>query len=99
MKKVSINGINFELRKDSVNVPGSITYDTIFDAYKNPSSTKISIWNEWSYWFAKDDGAIWCVKSHNCFNFSIAGYVSDAGTKDRYYVYITPTHNYAWKVA
>ena len=38
------------------------------------------------------------IVSRNCNFFSIAGYVTDKDTKERYYCYITASHNKAWKV-
>ena len=72
-------------------------YDEIWDAYGRPSQTKINIWNGWYFWFTRNDG--YCkIVSRNSNFFSIAGYVTDKETKDRYYCYITPMHNKAWKV-
>ena len=93
-----INGERFEVNTVDVEVENNLHgYDDIFDAYGNPSSIKRCIWNEWWTWFHQNDG--YCkIVSRNCNFFSIAGYVTDKETKERYYCYITAAHNKAWKV-
>lgn len=93
-----INMERFEVNTVDTEVENGLSgYDDIYDAYGKPSRTKVSIWNEWYYWFTHNGG--YCrIVSRNCNFFSIAGYVTDQETKERYYCYITASHNKAWKV-
>ena len=93
-----INGERFEVNNVDVEVENGIRgYDSIYMAYERPSSIKVAIWYGWYDWFRKNDG--YCrIVSRNCNFFSIAGYVTDEYTKERYYCYITASHNKAWKV-
>ena len=93
-----INDELFEVNTVDVEIENNIRgYGDIFDAYGRPSRTKIGIWEDWENWFIENNG--YCtIVSRNCNFFSIAGYVTDKDTKERYYCYITASHNKAWKV-
>ena len=93
-----INGERFEVNNVDTETENTLRgYWDIFDAYSRPSETKKQIWESWESWFNQNDG--YCkIVSRNCNFFSIAGYVTDKETKERYYCYITASHNKAWKV-
>ena len=93
-----IMGERFEVNIVDAEIENNIRgYDTIYEAYERPSGTKIGIWYSWQEWFVRNGG--YCkIVSHNCNFFTIAGYVTDSTTKERYYCYITAAHNRAWKV-
>ena len=92
-----INGERFEVNTVDVEIENTLRgYGDIFDAYGRPSQIKISIWEDWENWFIENNG--YCtIVSRNCMFFSIAGYVTDKESKERYYCYITASHNKAWK--
>lgn len=99
MKKqiIEINGIEFEL--DGTCKLGSnfeIGTASIFDAYKNPSSEKISIWDGWCRWWREMDKCDIWVSAHTCNFFSISGLCKWQGEK--YFLRITYAHNRAYKV-
>lgn len=101
MKKWTIETINderFEVNNVDLETENNLRgYDTIYEAYGRPSGTKIGIWYSWQEWFVRNGG--YCkIVSRNSNFFSIAGYVTDKETKERYYCYITASHNKAWKV-
>lgn len=95
---MTINSERFEVNTVDLEVENGLRgYDNIYEAYDNPSETKRAIWNDWKNWFTFYGG--YCrIVSRNCNFFSIAGYVTDEDTKERYYCYITKAHNKAWKV-
>ena len=67
-------------------------YRSIFDAYKNPSDTKVAIYHDWER-FAVEHGADICtVLGANCFMFTMAIVYNEDG--NRILLYITPNHNY-----
>ena len=94
----TINGKAFDVNIIDT-IPWDYTkgYNSIHEAYGKPSFTKICIWDKWVEWFYKNDG--YCkIVSRNSNYFSIAGYVVDSETKDRYYCYITYANQRAWLV-
>jgi hypothetical protein len=95
----TINGERFEVNNVDVEIENNLHgYYSIYEAYGRPSETKKAIWYEWRKWF-NDNGGDCVIVSRNCNFFSIEGYVTDQETKERYYCYITASHNKAWKVA
>lgn len=94
----TINGRNFEVNTKEVRTYKHIGYHTIADCYSRPSRAKDAIWCDWLKWFCDNDG--YCtVASYNCNFFTIEGYFTDLETDERYYAYITASHNKCWKVA
>ena len=95
---MTINRERFEVNTIDIEVENCLRgYHDIYEAYDNPSEIKKAIWYDWKAWFTSNGG--YCqIVSHNCMQFSIAGYVTDEDTKERYYCYITKAHNKAWKV-
>lgn len=97
MKLLEINGKNFELitPKQLPNydrVAFGSRYD-LFDYYKNPSDTKIAIWEHWIEWFCMTDGITnYYVSGANSMQFTItASYKDSDGNK--YIMYITRSHH------
>ena len=72
-------------------------YGGIHDAYSRPSHIKELIWYEWERWFNNNDGYCTIISRNSSF-FSIAGYVTNKASGERYYCYITSAHNKCWKV-
>ena len=101
MKKwvnMTLNGERFEVNTVDVEIENNLHgYGDIYNTYGRPSTTKISIWHDWESWF-RNNGGYCTIVSRNCNFFSIAGYVTDELTKERYYCYITASHNKAYKV-
>lgn len=95
MKRIELNGINFEVVKD---LPTSINYDDIFEAYGRPSNTKIRVWNDWKDWqqeaIATDTFKDLHIGIHaaGCQTFSITGHGYD-GNGTRYDFFITRDHD------
>lgn len=88
----------FEVNTKDTETEIPIGYRDIDDCYGRCSQTKRYIWNTWEAWFRANDG--YCtISSYNSMIFTIAGYFTDPVTKQRYYAYITPAHNKAWKIA
>lgn len=101
MKKWETKEINnryFEVNTKDIETETHIGYRDIDDCYGRCSQVKRNIWNSWLDWFNVNDG--YCtISSYNSMIFTIAGYFTDKETNERYYAYITPTHNKCWKVA
>lgn len=69
--------------------------DEIFDVYGRPSCTKVSIWKSWVEW-ARNNGAMLKISSHNCNFFSIEGIARKDGQP--YFLRITARHYRAYKI-
>ena len=94
---ILLNGIGFEHDMKNPHYNARIgQYGDIENAYGRPSQTKISIYNEWWYWFKQHDG-VCGVSSKNCNFFTISGFVKDENGK-LWQCYITPSHNYCYEV-
>lgn len=88
----------FEVNTKDTETETPIGYRDIDDCYGRCSQTKRNIWNSWLDWFHANDG--YCtIASYNCNFFTISGYFTDPTTNQRYYAYITASHNKAWKIA
>lgn len=67
-------------------------YNTIWDAYTRPSTTKESIWKDWIEWFNdtfQRGEMVVCSKNCNFFSISFRGYTE----KRLYKGYITYSRN------
>lgn len=89
---IELFGKTFELDTKETIVYQSVPYRTIYDVYGRPSTTKVSIYNNWDRWFREHNGYA-DVCSHNSNFFSIQGYVNDWDNRKLYFCYITPSHN------
>ena len=69
--------------------------DEIFDVYGRPSCTKVSIWHSWVDW-ARKNGAMLKIGSHNCNFFTIEGIATKDGQS--YFLRITASHYRAYKI-
>ena len=99
-KFMLLNGINFKVLNDTKSGKMWLEhieepckgYNSIWDAYDRPSTTKESIWNEWKTWFLdtfKNGEMVVSSKNCNFFSISFRGY-----TENRLYKgYITATRN------
>lgn len=101
MKKteyIELGGKSFELC-GTTNTTGRVIYgndlNDIYNHYGRPSSTKVSIWNEWVHWADKNNAQIE-IASHNCFRFTITGWIECNGK--RYQLWITDCHDRAYEV-
>lgn len=101
MKKININGIDFEVVNGAAGrdfIQSTVNRSSlkkITDIYNRPSKEKINIFYNWIKWFDqinKLEGQIG-VTGGNCHTYSIGGwYTTNAG---RVYLYITKSHNKA----
>lgn len=95
---ITINGETFSI-EGKTNTKGRVEYGNdmrdIYNAYDRPSSTKVAIWRDWCNW-AFECGAHLAIASHNCFRFTIRGWVEYNGKT--YQLYITDCHNRAYEV-
>ena len=95
---ITLNGEYFTLDNKETETETALTRRDIYDCYERPSRYKVDIFNDWRNWFIENDG--YCtVSSYNCMMFTIAGYVTDKETNERYYCYITKANNKCWKIA
>lgn len=95
---ITINGETFSIEGKTTsryNVSCANYIENIFDHYDRPSQTKIAIWRDWCDW-ACECGARLDIASHNCFRFTIKGYIEYNGKF--YNLYITDQHNRAYEV-
>ena len=106
MKTLIINGCTFEVykpRKNKVTLNQAIDYleryqhRDIWDCYDKPSTTKVSIYNEWLQWYTEQGNEIdyFCVTSYNCMQFSLGALYFDNNTNTFYILSITASHNTA----
>lgn len=91
----TINGTRFIIDRIAAKKFGAriAAYD-LEDAYARPSYRKINIWADWR---KELTGPVW-ISSYNSMMFTIAGKTTDETTGQEYFVFITPTYNYAWPV-
>lgn len=90
---IDLFGKRFQLDTKETIGYAPISDDGIYDVYARPSATKVSIWNSWETWFRENNG--WCgISSHNSNFFSIQGYVRNYETREMWFCWITPSHNY-----
>lgn len=95
----TIGGIDFKVKYpnkpekwlSSIPERSEYEYTSIYDAYVQPSSTKVEIWQEWLEW-ADDCGAVIWISSRNSHFFTIRGRVRDT-VGSCYEVYITSTRH------
>lgn len=97
---VTINGVDFEII-NPITVQGErliLAYDwfinargkrSITDAYKKPSTKKVSIYESWRVFFSEIECTGYTVLGSNCNMFSV-GAIDVHGN----YYYITKSHNY-----
>ena len=114
MKKLTINGIVFEVVNskkypttvESVNrYMDRFTGRSLWDCYDRPSEIKESIWDNWRYWMHDSNVneneysvQYMQVSSYNSMMFTIDALVFDKQDYIKYFLHITPTHNYAYPV-
>ena len=95
---ITLNGEYFTLDTKETKTETLLNICDIYDCYERPSQYKVGIFEDWKRWFIQNDGNC-TVSSYNCMMFTIAGYVTDKNTGDRYYCYITKAHNKCWKIS
>ena len=102
MRKIEINGVNFELIKPRHAIAANYgrfgIESDIFDFYDRPSQYKIGIWKSWLDWARDNDNVVsFHISAANCKQFSICGCVQ---TPDGhiYDLRITKDHNRAYLV-
>ena len=109
MKYVTIKGIDFELKKDRLNMKEVATdkfgadFNEIYHRYGKPSWRKVFIWNSWVSWFnmnAQGCNDYLSILSTTCQFFSIVGLITivENGKRKKYRLYITHRHYRAWEV-
>ena len=110
MNTITLNGKNFELytRKNPLEksepieaIETGLQYynkRTLYDAYNQPSTAKVSIWNNWkdffdNYILRSDVYSVeYCVAGASAFTFTILAHISFLNG-EQYYMRITPSHN------
>ena len=104
-KHININGVEFELCGTVATSPKhreGCSFDEIYEVYDRPSSTKVSIWQDWCKWCIEirisDDNCGISISSHNVSHFSIDGFYYDHLTDTTYVLWITHCHNRAYKL-
>lgn len=105
LRHVCINGEWFTIKNKVVKMSKSrfgiwITAECdrsqIFRWYKKPSDTKLAIWLDWCDWTNSCFAPYIKVRSANPNVFTIEGLILYEGI--RYYIDITPTHNYLYPI-
>ena len=100
MKRMSINGVEFEVKKKgSISFYNECMCRTLDDCYAKPSDIKKAIWKEWCEFFRPfySNFAIGCfVNSYNCMVYTIGAQIEVDNV--HYNVLITPVHNYIAEV-
>ena len=100
---VTINGKHFEANTNErldhipqLNGPGRLE-----EVYGSFSSAKYSVWLEWNDFFrnTSNNKCSFKISSHNYMMFTLAMVVYDEPNNQYWYLYITPSHNYAIKIA
>lgn len=89
-----IGNITFEFVGE-IDPPTTFKRATLMDCYVKPSERKRAIWRAWEDWarYSFNGAEVHMnVATYNCNVFTIDIYVGN------YYLHITPTHNYAYKV-
>ena len=75
--------------------------DGLYDAYKNPSTTKGNIWQSWIEWFRlvlrDNNGGEIYITSYNQQFFSIGGYI-ESPLDETWAFLITSTRHELWQV-
>ena len=95
MKRLmSVNGVDFELKKPSNYIPDLKGY-SLTDVYVTPSEYKKRIWKGWLEWAVNADVGMW-ICSYNYQHFCIGGKFKFAGAT--WCIKITPTHNFIWQL-
>ena len=100
MRIETVNGIDFEVINPNTKQAAGIVHTfnyfmnrygsrSIMDAYKNPSSRKRSIWQEWRNWFFEYGASQMTVMGASSHTFSIGIYDRESNTL----FYITAGHN------
>ena len=102
MRKITINGVDFELTipRNTVNPVCGVfgTNEDIFHWYQRPSIYKVNIWEEWLQWATETEGImVFEITSANCNTFAIKGIYMDENGQ-AYNLWITKAHNRAIKV-
>ena len=97
MKRININGMNFEVHKSkyaSVDSLSRYAGRTIYDCYDKPAMAKISIYNDWLKWAYENNVEYFGISSYNGFRFSLQGLIEYEETI--YILNITSNSNKAY---
>lgn len=97
-RTLEINNVTYEVLRpvNMETVRQTKHYNSIYHAYNRPSATKVSIWEQWLRRFREFDFSNVWVRSRNGFCFTIGAYVEHEGK--RYFISITPKHNYIHEI-
>lgn len=94
-KMVVIGDIYFDLSKNPVKQKKR--YDTLYDAYAEPSRAKEEIWKEWIDWFnsvSEKTTDTMYVSSKNFAKFTISGEITYHGVTYEYVISASKQHVY-----
>lgn len=103
MTHINLNGANFEVVKVKEIKPVTNTR-TLEDCYKNPSATKVEVFDKWYNYtidFLNDDYYVGrpTVSTYNTFCFTIEFNIYDCEWNFVGLAHITPYHNYLYYVS
>lgn len=102
MAHINLSGVNFEVVKGKEVKPVTIIR-TLKDCYKNPSATKVSVFDKWYNYtidFLDDEFYVGrpTVKSYNIYRFTVDFNIYDSEWNFVGVAHITPTKNYLYLV-
>ena len=100
---VEINGKTFEAKHGErvLHMPHLTGPVRLEEVYGRFSSAKESAWYEWNEFYrnTSNNNCSFKISGHNCKVFTLAMVVYDEPNNQYWYLYITPSHNYAIKIA
>ena len=100
---VKINGRYFEAKHGERlhHIPELVGATRLEDCYRSWSAAKEAVYDEWNEFYNEMndyDNCSFKIVSHNCMIFTLQMVIYDEEEKQYWFLYITPTHNYAVKI-
>ena len=99
MKKIEINGVQFEVHKSkavSTTFLEQYAGRTLIDCYERPSYSKQYIYNNWLEWACRNEVQQFGISGYNGFQFTLQGKIELDGKT--YILHITKTANKAYEI-
>ena len=108
MKTLNVNGKDFvvvnkrdkdAMKREVAHIVDHYTCKSIYTTYKNPSSTKVEIYENWRRWASATEG-LHCfeVAGHNSMTFTLHA-IYQPSWDEQYIMIITPSSNKLLKVS
>ena len=94
-RMIVIGDIYFDESKKSVKQDKR--YDTLYDAYAEPSRTKKEIWKDWLNWFNANSESVtdeMYISSRNFCKFTISGEITVHGVTHEFIISASKQHVY-----